>query len=612
MGLVEALIAGSTREELIWLSGYLAGVAAEAPKAAEAPAATPASAAAGASANTAAPVNKLTIAYGTETGNSKRLATDFASRAKKKGIQSKLVSLEQYRLNDLPKEEYFLAVISTQGDGEPPEAARKFYDHIHQGAQRLDRLKYGVLALGDTAYPLFCKAGEDVDRQLEKMGGRRIRTMQKCDTDYEATAGQWFDEVLRELGAGTAPQAAPGQPAPGLATTASAASGNPAPAHAGVAQHTGLGAQPGASAHVASGNPAPAHAAKKTYTGTILANINLNDRGSAKRTHHLEIAAEGVDYQPGDSIGLLPENPAWMVEAVLSLAGISPAQVVQLGGETRSLGEWLGKKRSIVYLPVRVVGKYAAIVQQDIPETKMGLLDLLKIYPVKDVAQFLEVLAILEPVTPRLYSVSSSPNAHDGEVHLTVARDAFVVDGETRYGLCSDLLSQLEPGKSLEFYVHRNNRFRLPSPDKDVIMVGPGTGIAPFRSFLADRDSLGAAGRNWLFFGDQHFVSDFLYQTEIQDWLNTGVLTRVNTAFSRDQAQKVYVQHKMLEQAAELYSWLESGAHLYVCGAKDPMSVDVESTLLKIVGEQGGRTAAEAESYLDELKASGRYVKDVY
>lgn len=590
LGLVEALIAGSTREELIWLSGYLAGVAAETPAAllrTEGPAAAAAASEGSAPAAPTAPVNKLTIAYGTETGNSKRLATDFASRAKKKGIQSKLVSLEQYRLNDLPKEEYFLAVISTQGDGEPPEAARKFYDHIHQGAPRLDRLKYSVLALGDTAYPLFCKAGEDVDQQLEKMGGQRIRTIQKCDTDYEVPAGQWFDEVLRELGAATA-------------------------------QRIALGAQPGPANAPAETLPTPtaprlatAHT-KKTYTGTVLANINLNDRGSAKRTHHLEIAAEGVDYQPGDAIGFHPENPAWMVDAIVSLVGIDPAQTIQLGGETRSLGEWLGKKRNIVYLPVRVVGKYAAIVQQDIPETKMGLLDLLKIYPVKDAVQFLDVLTILEPVTPRLYSVSSSPNADDGEVHLTVARDAFVVDGETRYGVCSDLLSQMEPGKSLEFYVHHNNRFRLPSPDKDVIMIGPGTGIAPFRSFLADRDSLGAAGRNWLFFGDQHFVSDFLYQTEIQDWLNTGVLTRVNTAFSRDQAQKVYVQHKMLEQAAELYNWLESGAHLYVCGAKDPMSVDVESTLLKIVGEQGGYTAAEAESYLDELKASGRYVKDVY
>jgi sulfite reductase (NADPH) flavoprotein alpha-component len=222
------------------------------------------------------------------------------------------------------------------------------------------------------------------------------------------------------------------------------------------------------------------------------------------------------------------------------------------------------------------------------------------------------VISILEPTTPRLYSISSSPEAHPGEIHLTVARDTFSINAELKYGLCSDHLAQLIPGQTIDFYVHRNSRFRLPAPEKDIIMIGPGTGIAPFRAFLAERDSTGARGKNWLFFGDQHFTTDFLYQSEIQDWARTGVLTRINTAFSRDQAQKVYVQHKMRKHATELFHWLESGAHVYVCGAKEPMSVDVEDTLLSIIREEGNRSAAQAESFLDDLRESGRYIKDVY
>ena len=562
--LVQELIAGASREELIWLSGYLAGIVA--PKGAETPAVV----------DTAIPqpaINRITIAYGTETGNSKKLATDFAAKAKKKGIQTKLVGLEQYRLNDLPKEEYFLAVISTQGDGEPPAAAKKFYDHIHQEGLRLEKLKYSVLALGDTAYPLFCKAGEDVDQQLHKMGGRRIASLQKCDTDYEAVAGNWFEEILHQLNDRSAATAT-------ITTPSAAVTLRPA--------------------------------GKKNYSGTILTNINLNDHGSAKRTHHLEIGADDIEYQPGDSIGIIPENPAAMVESIITLAGVDPGRRHFYKGEDWLVGDLLKKKLNIVYLPERVVKKYAAIVRQEIPQTRIGLLDLLKIYPVKDGAQFLEVVSILEATAPRLYSIASAPEAHPGEVHLTVALDTFAVNDEWKYGLCSDNLSRLEPGQTIEFYIHHNSQFRLPDPEKDVIMIGPGTGIAPFRAFLAQRDSTGASGKNWLFFGDQHFTTDFLYQSEIQDWASTGVLTRINTAFSRDQAHKVYVQHKMLANAAELYQWLESGAHVYVCGAKEPMSVDVEETLLSIIRQEGGRSHAQAETFLQELKESGRYIKDVY
>ncbi|GGA86975.1 diflavin oxidoreductase [Puia dinghuensis] len=571
MTLMQELIAGSSREELIWLSGYLAGVVAQVTPAAAPVTAAPQPAPAAAPVTTGT-LPKITIAYGTETGNAKKLATDFAARAKKKGIQAKLVGLEQYRLNDLSKEEYFFTVISTQGDGEPPAAAKKFYDHIHQNGLKLDRLKYSVLALGDTSYPLFCKAGEDVDQQLHKIGGQRILSLRKCDTDYEAEASSWIDSLLQQLNNPAAPAShAPAAPAAAVRPTG-----------------------------------------KKIFTGTVLANINLNDRGSAKQTHHLEITAEDVDYQPGDAIGIVPANPAALVEAIIALTGADADRTLLHRSEEHTLRNLLQRKLNIVYLPERVVSKYAGIVKQDIPETKISLLDLLKIYPVKNIDQFYAVVGILEPIAPRLYSISSSPEAHSGEIHLTVARDRFSVNGETKYGLCSDGLSHLRPGDAVEFYVHHNSQFRLPAEDKDVIMIGPGTGIAPFRSFLAERDSKGALGKNWLFFGDQHFTTDFLYQTEIQDWVKTGVLSRITTAFSRDQVEKVYVQHKMRCQATELYHWLETGAHVYLCGAKNPMSVDVEDTLLSIIRQEGQKSAAQAESYLEELKEAGRFVKDVY
>jgi len=344
----------------------------------------------------------------------------------------------------------------------------------------------------------------------------------------------------------------------------------------------------------------------------VLTNINLSDRGSNKETHHIEISAEGLEYQPGDSIGIVPENDPAVVDAILLLTGTAKMAKLDYRGSLHYITDLLQKKLGIFHLPERVVKQYSAIVQQEIPTTRIDLLDLLKIYPVNDSTQFEDVLEILEPITPRLYSIASSPEAHDGEVHITVARDRFCVNDEIKYGLCSDFLARLPENTEFEFYVHKNNQFKLPAPDKDIILIGPGTGIAPFRAFLAERDATGAAGRNWLFFGDQHFASDFLYQTEMQNWVDTGVLTRMNVAFSRDQAKKIYVQHKMQQHGAELYHWLESGAHVYVCGAKEPMSVDVEETLLQIIETSGKKSKDAALQFLDQLKEEGRYLKDVY
>jgi sulfite reductase (NADPH) flavoprotein alpha-component len=509
---------------------------------------------------------KITIAYGTESGNSKKIANLFASRAKQEGIHAKLVSLDQYRLTDLLKEEYFLTVISTQGEGEPPASAKKFYDHIHQNGFKLPKLKYGVLALGDTSYPMFCKAGEDVDHQLGNLGGERIVDIQRCDVDFENDAQSWMNHVIQKI------------------------SGN---------QRV---VQPEAKA-------AKKPAGKKIYKGEVITNINLNDRGSSKRTHHIEIACEDVYYKPGDSLGIVPQNPKAVVDEIIALTGIDAERTFVHRNDTCSVYELLHKKLNIIYLPERVVAKYAIHVQQEIPSIKTGLLDLLHHYPVKDPAQFELFLQQLEPTTPRLYSISSSLETVDGEVHLTVARDAFSIEEELKYGLCSDHLCSLKAGSSIEFYIHHNDQFRLPDDQQDLIMIGPGTGIAPFRAFLSERESAGAGGRNWLFFGDQHFTTDFLYQTELQQWMESGVLNALDVAFSRDQPEKIYVQDKIRQRASEFLQWIENGAILYVCGAKK-MSEDVEKTILELLKKSG--SSEDAEIYLNELKSNGRYLKDVY
>ena len=317
-------------------------------------------------------------------------------------------------------------------------------------------------------------------------------------------------------------------------------------------------------------------------------------------------------YLPGDSIGIIPENKKEIVEKIISITAIDPTTNLDHKDELISVYDLLKKKLNILNLPERVVKKYAAVVQQEIPATKIDLLDLLKIYSVKDANQFIEVLKILEPIAPRLYSISSSPEAHTGEVHITVAKNCFRINDELKHGLASEFLSLLNEDNELPFYISPNNNFRLPEEDKNVIMIGPGTGIAPFRSFLWERDSTGASGKNWLFFGEQHFITDFLYQTEIQNFVETNLLTKIDIAFSRDQQEKIYVQHKIQKNGAEFFEWLEAGSYVYLCGAKEPMSVDVEQTILQIIEQFGERSKDEAKQYLENLKETGRYLTDVY
>jgi len=555
------LINTSTNDELIWINGYLNGILSKQ--------VTGVKLVDNSAVKSA--VKKITIVYGTETGNSKRLATDLASKAKKLGHHAKIQGLDQYRLTDLSKEEYLLTIMSTHGDGEPPLAAQKFYDFVHQNELKLSKLKYSVLALGDSGYPLFCKAGEDLDGQLNKLGANRIAPLQKCDVDYDIEAGDWFSKVMHALN-----ESSQSEPSLFAAPVIKKTSG------------------------------------KKIYTGKLLSHVNLNDIGSNKETFHIEIEAEDVQYLPGDSIGIIPENKEELVEKILLISGIDGNTNIDFKDQLISVHDLLKKKLNILNLPERVVKKYASVVQQEIPSTKIDLLDLLKIYSVKDENQFTEVLKILEPTSPRLYSISSSPEAHPGEVHITVAKNCFAINDELKHGLASEFLSLLNEEDELKFYISPNNCFRLPDENKNIIMIGPGTGIAPFRSFLWERDSNGASGKNWLFFGEQHFVSDFLYQTEIQSWVETNLLTKIDTAFSKDQAEKIYVQHKILKHGAEFFEWLQAGSYVYLCGAKEPMSFDVEQTILEVIETFGDRSKEEAKQYLENLKEEGRYVTDVY
>ena len=391
------LVESSTKEELIWINGYLSAlVGASANEHTEHKNGKPES--------TAVATKKISLAFGTETGNSKKLATNLAAIARKKGVNVKLVGLDQYKTSDLVKEDYFFVVISTHGEGEPPAPAKKFYDYIHENNLELPKLKYSVLALGDSSYPLFCKTGEDVDTRFAAFGAQRVVELQKCDVDYEAEAQAWFEKVLAFLNSDTA--AVVEQPKQVVAPKKSNE--------------------------------------KKYYQGKVITNINLNDKGSNKSTFHIEIAVdEKVDYEPGDALAIFPANRQHVVEEIIRLTGIDRTLEVATTKKQASVETLLRSHLNICYLLSSTVKKYASIVGQEIPDTRMDLLDLLKIYPVKNSYQFVELLKVLTPIAPRLYSISSSPKAHDNEIHLTVGKHSFQARNEERFGLCSEFLGEL-------------------------------------------------------------------------------------------------------------------------------------------------------------------------
>ncbi|MEP7268362.1 MAG: flavodoxin domain-containing protein [Saprospiraceae bacterium] len=548
------LVQKSSKEELIWINGYLSalvmsGLSKE-------------------GSNVNIIPKKFTILYGTDTGNSKKLAIEFSALGKKESAKVKVAAMDTYKVDDLVNENNLCIIMSTHGDGDPPPTAKKFFDQLMAKELTLSKLEFSILALGDSSYPYFCKAGEDVHHRLTALGGKAILPIQKCDVDYEADATYWFKNYLKSFKT--------------------------------------------ESANEVEGAIKKVGSSKKIYTGTIKSNINLNGRGSNKRTHHIEIkTTEPVIYESGDALGILPKNKKPVLEEIFEIVKIDPNLSIPYKGESHTLIRLLTNKLNINYLKESQIQKYSTLCDQKIPNVKMDLYDLVRIYPIKPL-EFVEFISYLNDMTPRLYSVCSSPNARENEVHILVGKNAFRVDEDKRYGLCSDMLCDLDENGILEFYIHKNKSFRLPSEDTNIILIGPGTGMAPMRSFIEERDNTGATGKNWLFFGEQHFISDFFYQTEIQQYAATGLLNKVDLAWSRENSKKTYVQHKMLEHSQEFYDWIKNGAHIFVSGTRSPMSEDVEKAIVEIIYKHSGKSAPESEEYWNELKESGIYKADVY
>ncbi len=493
-------------------------------------------------------------------------------------------------------------LVSTHGEGDPPDNGLTFYEFLHsKRAPKLEGTKFSVLALGDTSYEFFCKTGQDFDARLAELGAERIVDRVDCDVDFEDAAAGWLTAVTGVLTSAAAPSSAP-QAAAGADASISTVQGESVYTRA---------------------NP---------FMAEVLENLNLNGRGSDRETRHLELSLEGsgLSYAPGDAVGVYPQNDLSLVDDIISFLKWNPADAVVTGkaGETSPLREALLHHYEITVLSKPLLEKAAAfsgnakLAELLKPENKdelrayvkgRDLLDLLRDFEPWTISPG-DLANVLRKIPPRLYSIASSLNSHPDEVHLTIRKVEYEAHGRERKGVCSVYTSErLEPGGKLPVFIQQNPNFKPPvNPDTPVIMIGPGTGVAPFRAFLEDREELGAAGKSWLFYGDRHFVTDFLYQTDWQRMLNDGVLTKLDVAFSRDTEEKVYVQQRMLENSEELYKWLQEGAHVYVCGDEKHMAHDVQAALLEIIGKHGGKSPEGAAAYLTELQEQGRYQRDVY
>lgn len=551
---LQQLIQQWSREEIIWTNGYLSGILQQ-----NVPIVP-----------TTTVSIKPSIIYGTETGNSKKIATQLLSYFKKNKIQAKNYDAAQYPVEKIAKEEFIILIISTQGEGELPQNAQNFYQKLQELQPDLSKVSFAVLALGDSSYPLFCQAGILVHELLEKLGAKPALPLQKIDTDYQSIAKQWQENIGQYLQNNTS-------------TTATAKTVTSA-------ENT-------------------SH--KKHYKGTIQHKVILNDRGSNKETYHIEINTdEALQYQPGDALGIYPKNKESDVQQIIQFFNENAERKIVHEGVEQSLFN-IVQNKNIRGLSKQSVEKIATIFDIKPVAERSDLIDILPQNVKKDI-QIEALIDILLPIAPRLYSIASATEAHDNQVHLTVNLNTFIANGIAKIGLASQFLADFPLDTEIEFYIHPNHNFRLPEDDKPVIMIGPGTGIAPFRSFLSHRDAVGAEGKNWLFFGEQHFVSDFYYQVEIQEWLSTGVLTRFDAAFSRDQEQKIYVQDRIRQRAKEFNEWLIEGASIYICGQKSPMSVDVENTIIDVIAEQQRISLDEAREFLENLETEGKYQKDVY
>lgn len=593
--LLNRLLPTLTESQRIWLSGYLAASLSVSQSSA-ALETTVVSESELPAVNTGKLVSKeVTILYGSQTGNAQRVAENAGRTLEGRGFQVTVSSMNDFKPNNLKKIENLLIVVSTNGEGEPPDNALSFHEFLHgRRAPKLEDIHFSVLALGDSSYEFFCQTGKDFDKRLEELGGTRLYPRFDCDVDYDEPAGEWLQGVLEGL--------------------SEAQGGSAAPVPVTVPETV-----------------ESVYSRTNPFKAEVLENLNLNGRGSNKETRHLELSLEGsgLTYQPGDSVGVIPENDPALVELLITeLKWNSDEMVTIKEGDNQTLKDALTTYYEITTLTKPLLQKVAELSTND--ELKQlvapGNEEKVKAYlegrDLLDLVQDFgrwgesaqEFVSILRKIPARLYSIASSLSANPDEVHLTIGALRYEAHGRERKGVCSILCAdRLQLGDTVPVYIQHTENFRLPSnPDTPIIMVGPGTGVAPFRSFMQEREEIGAEGKSWMFFGDQHFVTDFLYQTEWQKWLNDGVLTKMDVAFSRDTEEKVYVQHRMLEHSKELFEWLQEGAVVYICGDKKNMAQDVHNTLIEIIEKESGMSREKAEEYLADMQQQKRYQRDVY
>jgi sulfite reductase (NADPH) flavoprotein alpha-component len=596
--LLARLVEGLDGPSLWWLSGYTAGLAqghGAAPSLALIP---------GGAAAAPATSQRLTVLYGSQTGNARRVAEHVVAEAEAAGLPVRLVRADTYPTRELANERLLYVAISTQGEGDPPDDAIGFVEFLAgRRAPKLPELKYAVIGLGDSSYADFCGIGRRIDARLAELGATRLQPLGEADLDIDTVAAPWRQQALAQ--------------AREFLDTAPA--GNVTPLrHAGPAAHVW----------------SPTH----PFVAELLANQPISGRefkgpayrvygAASKQVRHLElsIAGSGLAYEPGDALGVVQRNPTPLVESVLTALQLDGHAEVTVGADTLSLSEWLAARRELTklsrpFLTAHAERSGAAELRQLLDPTQTAglatlladhqLVDVLRRWPADWDQQGL--LDTLRPLAPRLYSIASSRKRVGEEVHLTVDELRYRAHGHDHLGSASGFLAALAEGDSAPVYVEANERFRVPADaSRDIVMIGPGTGVAPFRGFVQERAETGARGRNWLFFGAQHFNRDFLYQSEWQDALRRGELHELDLAFSRDQAEKIYVQHRLRQRGRDLFAWLQNGAHLYVCGAIG-MGKDVHAALLDVIAEHGGLNADDAHDYLSTLQREGRYARDVY
>ncbi len=580
-------------EQRLWLNGFLAGYFAR-------------MAVAG-SGETSAPSARrkipLVILFGSQTGTAEGLAKKLAKDAEKRGFAPRVLSLNDYEQANLPAGGRAVIISSTWGDGEPPDNAVDFWNWIKsETAPRLEKLEFAVLGLGDRNYSDFCGASKKFEARLLALGAKPIVPRGECDVDYEATANAWIESLWQNLkvddasAAGTVSELAPvSKPSSnGHATTAMKGFGK--------------------------SNPFPAR---------LLRNLCLNKPGSSKEVRHYEISLDGsgLSYDAGDALGVIPMNCPALVEEIIGALKAKPDEPVKVGDATVPLHEALLRHFDItkpsqelfatIANAAPASGLAALLAQEKREEMRKwlygrGVIDLLLL--LAEPMPALDFVKLLKKLAPRLYSISSSPKAHPGEVHLTVGAVRYEAHGRARKGVASTFLAdRVGDADFVKVFVQPSHGFKPPAnTDAPMIMVGPGTGIAPFRAFLEERKATGAKGRNWLFFGDQKRDTDFLYENEVTCWQKEGHLTRLDLAFSRDQAEKIYVQNRMLENARELYGWLEEGGHFYVCGDASRMAKDVDAALHQVIEKIGGKSPDDAKAYVAKMKSEKRYQRDVY